>query len=351
MKFLILVLIAACAHANADLVIQRSSCENKIVSIKVSSGKVIKTDETSLQTSGHWVVRGKEYSLNYFLNKVTKGESTPYFLQSVMTRKPEGHGQLAISENKIIMMNDTNGKIDDFSFHRENYAETDAAGTQFMYDWVNGAKDQLVTTATKETLPGGGVRTVGRTESKTVTKGYRDGGSVHTCTTVNMSRETWLILASDPDMAAQLEKIDAAAVKVAEAEEIYKSCTPVNCAALMDNIVAKEQSFLTEWNSLYAKRKDEVSKKYASLRRKIAAAAAAARRNSAGGGRATAGRGGAGCPWWYYEPETGERWCVRTGVQAALIAVNNAVKESKKREVENELRSLREELDKLKRRP
>lgn len=345
MKFFILILALAVTHANASLVIQRSSCDNDIVSVKVSNGKVFKIKETSLQTSAMWLVHGKEYSLNYFLNKVTKGESTPYFLQSVMVRTPEANGVLAISENKIIMMNDTNGKIDDFAIHRENYAEKDAAGTQYMYDWVNGAKGQLVTSATQETLADGSVRQVSRTESKTETKGFRDGGSVHTCTTVAMSRETWLILASDPEMAAQLNKLDALAAKVAEAEEIYKSCSPVNCGALMDNILAKEQAFIAEWNALYASRKDDVSKKYAALRRKIAAA------NNNGGGRPTAGRGGAGCPWWHYDRETGERWCVRTGVQAALIAVENARRESKKREVENELRNLREELDRLKGRP
>lgn len=346
MKLLSLILTFVAIQANAELVIHRSSCENDIVSVKVSSGKATKSHETSLQTSAMWKVRGKEYSLNYFLNKVTKGESTPYFYQSSMTRVPEANGVLAISDSKIIMMNDTNGKIEDFSFHRENFAEKDAAGTQLMYDWVDGAKGQLVTSATQETLADGSTRSVSRTESKTVTKGYRDGGSVHTCTTVAMSRETWLILASDPEMAGQLMKLDALASKVAEAEEIYKSCTPVNCEALNEHILAKEQAFLTEWNAIYTSRKEEVSKKYADLRRKIAA-----RNKSNGGGRATAGRGKAGCPWWHYDRDTGERWCVRTGVQAALIAVENARRESKKREVENELRSLREELDKLKSRP
>lgn len=346
MNIIGLILTLVSAHANASLTISRSSCDNNIISVRVKDGKVNKIQETSLQTSATWVVHGKEYSLNYFLNKVTKGESTPYFLQSIMTRATEGNGVLAISDSKIIMMNDTNGKIDDFSFHRENYAEKDAAGVQYMYDWVNGARGQLVTSATAEQLPDGSTRQVSKTESKTETKGFRDGGSVHTCTTVQMSRETWLILASDPEMAAQLNKLDALADKVREAEEIYKSCVPVNCGALNENILAKEQSFLTEWNALYTARKEDVSKKYEALRKKIAAA----NRNN-GGGRATAGRGGGGCPWWHYDRDTGERWCVRTGVQAALIAVENARRESKKREVENELRNLREELDKLKRHP
>jgi hypothetical protein len=345
MKLLGLVFTLAAVQAHG-LTINRSSCENNIVSVEVKTGKVTKNTENSLQTSATWVVHGQEYSLNYFLNKITGGESTPYFLQSNMTRTPSGAGVVAISDAKIIMMNDTNGKIEDFSFHRENYAEKDDSGTQRMWDWDDGAVGQLVTTATQETLPDGSVRQVSWTENKTVTKGWRDGGSVHTCTTVAMSRETWLIMASDPNLAGELDKIDALAGKVSEAEEIYKSCTPVNCEALNDNILAKEQAFLTEWNALFASRKDQVSKQYASLRAKLAA------RAKASSGRATAGRGGsAGCPWWHYDPETGQRWCVRTGVQAALIAVEDARRESKKREVEDELKRLREDLDKLRGHP
>src|ERR1044072_3393910 len=85
MRLLSIVLVLAAVQAKADLVINRSSCENDIISVNVKTGKETKSHETSLQTSASWAVHGKEYSLNYYLNKITAGESTPYFVQSVMT--------------------------------------------------------------------------------------------------------------------------------------------------------------------------------------------------------------------------------------------------------------------------
>lgn len=242
-----------------DAVIRRTSCDNDVVSVEEASGRTVRAHEVSLETSSSWLVGGKRYDLVYYF--VQSGGRQPYPLlgQLISRETPQDAGTLSLTDARMLMQL-PGGSFRDVPVHRETYSERDQAGHGTLYAWANGAKGRPLTSAVETRLPDGRTQTVSRGLDQQANSGWRDGGSVYTCTAAEMSRATWLALSGDPAMASEITTLDALSYAVSRAEQ-----------AQSPDLDARKAAFLVAWNNVYSNRK-------AALERKLVLARQAARR-------------------------------------------------------------------------
>ncbi len=310
--------------SNGVAVTTRSSCVDDNASMNVKTKEIIKTHEESLQTSGDWTVNGKIYSMAYIFGSTTGNNPVPTFIQIVRDQKAQDSGQLLHTTSQALMLTPSSGVVENFTFTKDNFIETDGSGKKSMYEWINGAKGNLINVGTQEKQPDGTTRSVGTNVDPGVYNGWTTapGGSVETCTITALSREAWLVVANDPKMAADLTNLDSLAFAANQAEVLFRSCTASNCPPLYADLAAKEQAFATTFNGMFDKRKTDLSKQYAAVRAKIAA-----RRRAANYDRHSA-----------YNSNN-------SGIAAALDAVRAAKEASYRNSVVRELQEIREQLE------
>ena len=327
----VVILSGVDPKVDSSLVTTRASCTDDTASMNVKTKQILKAHQESLQTSGDWTVNGKIYSLAYMFQQTKTGSNPlPEFISMVRTQTQQNGGVLVHSTSQALMLTPASGKVEDFTFTGDNFGEVDANGLQNMYEWTNGAKGALITQSTQNTQPDGSVHSVSTDKNPNVYNGWTTApeGSVETCTTTAMTRETWLIIANDPAMAADMTNLDTLSYAANDAERVYRSCDQSNCPQLYADLAAKEQAFVTAFSGMFTKQKDSLSKQYAAVRARIEAerrAAIAARRTYT--------------PRYGYDSDN-------SGIAAALEAVREAQIQSHRNQVEQELADIRDELAK-----
>jgi len=243
------------ATSGPDAVIRRTSCSNDVALVEEASGRTVRSHEVSLQTSSSWLVGGQRYDLVYYFEQSDGRQPYPLLGQLISRETPQDAGTLSVTDARMLMQL-PGGGFQDVPVHRESYSEKTQDGHGTLYAWENGAKGRPLTSGVETRLPDGRSQTVSRELDQTAHGGWRDAGSVFTCTAAEMSRATWLALAGDPAMANEITTLDALSYAVSRAEQ-----------AQAPDLDAQKAAFLAAWNNVYSNRKAALQRKIEQARR------------------------------------------------------------------------------------
>lgn len=263
-----LILSGKAPASDSAFRLSRSSCETQLVSVHRKSGKKFSTSYHTLNTAGSWDIRGNTYNITYFYTTSPESSSVPWLskTKSAITQRDGGlHGDI---DSTMLFIDADHAEVQE-SPQQVAYFTENREGVVLTYAWENGAKAQLMSRQTSARLPEGGVRTVTLLETEAFPEDeFAIDGSSDTCTTKTMSLEAWLTLVDDPQVAAEITRLDHLAFLANDADRKIRTCAPETCEALKSEGELREQEFVAAWNKLYEDRKSDISKKYEAVRKK-----------------------------------------------------------------------------------
>lgn len=246
--------------------IQRRSCESNLVFKHRRTGKESKTTFRNLETEGSWNIRGTDYSITYFLSSSEDANEVPWLSRRNAVTVQSNGGIVSEMDSSLLFIDAKSARLQERAGHFGYFAQTNG-GIQEVYSWENGVKGHLMSRVTAERLPDGGTRTVSRMAENAFPEGdYVDVGSANTCTAKELSREAWLTLVDDPDVAAEISQLDHLAFVANDAERKSLTCSPETCESLRAESALQEQAFVRAWSQLYSERKAAIEKKFETQR-------------------------------------------------------------------------------------
>ena len=241
---------------------RRTSCERVSVYDSTVSGNAQKSTEFFLVADASWKVLEKTYSLSYEFGAEEQGKFTSArsFSRSVDSDLgARGPGRLYQSAGNSIMRRD--GRYVDHvkpaTFH---YVEKTADGRQGNYEWDarRETKKDLVQATGTEELADGSTRTVSEIMHEIRVPPITLRSQSTTCVAKNLGGEEWIALAGEPSLGIDVEKLNARAVLVNEADRAYRACTAENCAGRKAALKEEAQKFEATWNKIFLDRKTKL---------------------------------------------------------------------------------------------
>jgi hypothetical protein len=240
---------------------RRMSCERVSVFDSSQSGPNQVNTEFSLVAEASWKVLNKTYSLSYEFGTEEEGRFTsPRAMSRVVESDegPRGAGRLYRASGNVLI-NQQGKFIDHLKPPTYHYLERLADGRlgNHLWDERRREKKELVQATAQEELADGSTRTISEVIGEMKVPPLVLRSQKQTCVSKKLDGQEWIALAGEPALGIEVEKLNARAVLVSEADRAYRACTAETCGALKKDLEQEARKFEATWEKIY---KDRVAK-------------------------------------------------------------------------------------------
>jgi hypothetical protein len=241
---------------------QRMSCERVTVYDSEQSGPGQVSREFSLVAEASWSVLNKIYTLSYEFGTEEEGKFTSPQVMNRMVQVDEGaweNGRIYLASGNTIRRQDDK-YVDHVKPGTYHYVERLPDGRLGNYPWDKRRREKqaLFQATSTEELADGSTRTVSEVLQEISVPPLRLRSQKQTCVAKKLAGEEWIALAGEPQLGIEVEKLNARAVLVSEAERAYRGCAPEACAKLKAELEAEARKFEGTWDKIYQDRKTKL---------------------------------------------------------------------------------------------
>lgn len=251
---------------------QRLNCDRRYTLKNEETGTILKRTDFSLYAQAKWNILDQIYTLQFVFATETSGNwpsplNVPSLVQTVQTTihnndqenltKYSGQA-LQIQNKEFVVINAP-----------ERFLLTEKLGNGRSYAWSykNGKKVVKQQEKIETTLSDGSIRRVVNDLNPIYFKPVRQIEGTDECVEKIVPGDEWLALAGDKEIGAAVEKINARALMVYEANREFKACSS-NCAGLEQALKAQRERFMQTWNGIFEEQKAKLKLRYKEERKK-----------------------------------------------------------------------------------
>jgi hypothetical protein len=251
---------------------RRVNCERRYTLKNEQTGKILQRTDFSLYAQADWNILDRIYSIQFIFATETGGNwpnpvNSPSFIQKIQTTvSKNGNETLSTLSGHQLMIQNKQQFTDDISQERYWLSEKQAGGKTIVWDWKNGKKGAKSKASTESTLSDGSTRTVTEDLQPVYFKPVRQTEGIIDCVDKIVPGEEWLALAGDTEMGAAVEKLNARALMVYEANLAYKACSTGGCDRLKNDVDLQERRFDETWNGIFQQQKAKLKTKLTEVR-------------------------------------------------------------------------------------